>query len=129
MLKECGEWVKTQIASGFKHVDYYEGQFDDLEEVVIHPPSVFIGYEQGEMGAAEDPLGVAELVLYVAATKLARTPGNMLDALETISAALHMKAARDDSNVYLGRCQVTGWKWRGAYPGIIVYEMRVRIRK
>lgn len=128
MLKEIGEWIKSQVGELFKHVDYYEGQFEGIDEVVIHPPSCFIGYELGEEGAAEDPIGNTDVVLYLATSKMARKPGDMLDIIEGIVAKVH-KVPVKDNNGYYGRAYVTGWRWRSAFPGVIVYELRLRVRR
>lgn len=129
MLRACGEWVRSTIKSIgiLKQIDYYEGQFDQIEEVVISPPAVYVGYEQSEIDSTENPFGIVDMILYIATSKLARHPGNMLDVVEAMCQSLHHQAVRDKEGNYLGRCHVQGWKWQGAYPGIIVYSMNIRI--
>lgn len=129
MLKECGEWVQRTVKNTgqLKQVDFYEGQYDQIEEVVISPPAVYIGYEQSEIDSSDNPFGLVDMILYVATSKMARNPGNMLDTIEMVCQQLHGKPASDGAGNYLGRCHVQGWKWFGAYPGIIVYAMNIRI--
>lgn len=129
MLKACGEWVRSTIKNTglLKQVDYYEGQFDQIEEVVISPPAIYVAYDQSEIDSSENPFGIVDMMLYVATSKMARNPGNMLDTVEAICGALHGQSVRDKEGGYLGRCHVQGWKWFGAYPGIIVYAMNIRI--
>lgn len=129
MLKACGEWVRSTIENTgqLKQVDYYEGQFDQIEEVVISPPAIYVAYDQSEIDSSENPFGIVDMILYVATSKMARDPGNMLDVIEGVCEALHLQPARRTNGEYLGRCHVQGWKWQGAYPGIIVYSMNIRI--
>ncbi len=129
MLKACGEWVRSTIKNTglLKQVDYYEGQFDQIEEVVISPPAIYVAYDQSEIDSSENPFGIVDMILYVATSKMARDPGNMLEVIEDVCKALHHRSARRANGDYLGRCHVQGWKWHSSYPGIIVYSMNIRI--
>jgi len=129
MLREVGESIMTTLkAKGFKQVEFYEGQFERFDEEVVYPPAAYIEYSSGVVAENNvDPLGKVTLTLHVLASRLERSPGNMLDLLEDIVDVLHNVGIRDTNNVYLGRCFVRGFKNTVVLDGLVAFEVELEV--
>jgi len=127
MLKEVGEAIKAVLETKFKQVEYYEGQFERFDEQVINPPAVYIDYVSGEGTKTEDPFGTMNFILFVMTSKLERNPGNMLEMIETVIGLFQDKGLRDEKGVYLGRGYYDGYRNNTTFPGLIIYEVALKV--
>lgn len=125
MLREAAAAIKARLEAitGIKCVEYYEGQFESFDEQIVNPPHIYIDFQDDTPSAVGDPLGSINLRLYLMCTSVERDPGNMLDILETVMAALHNKGVRVISTQeYIGRCFYKGSKPNTTYPGLVIRE-------
>ena len=140
MLRSTGENIRNYLQDVkpaiFKHVDFYEGQFEHFDEEIVYPPACYVDYQSGEPSEVDDPLGSIDFVLYLIATKLDRIPGNMLDTLQATIAALHKKPVRfenDDvpgaKSGHVGKLFYKGFRNNPTFPGLIVWEVMIRVER
>jgi|GEM_PF-3804202 len=127
MLKEVGESIKAVLETKFKQVEYYEGQFERFDEQVINPPAVYIDYVSGEGTETEDPFGTMNFILFLMTSKLERNPGNMLEMIETVIGLFQDKGLRDEKRAYLGRGYYEGYRNNTTFPGLIIYEVALKV--
>lgn len=136
MLKEIGEWIKATLESKFNHIEYYEGQFEQFDKIVVNPPAAYINYGDIENGQVYDPLGTIYLTLHMIGSKLYRGPGNMLDLVEDVVGLVHDKAVRYNTTgettpptFYVGRCFFNRIRNNTTFPGLIVWDVELRIER
>ena len=129
MLRETGEAIIALLADDIPQIEFYNGQFENFDEQIINPPAAYLDYQSGEPSEVDDPLGTNEMVLYVMTSSLDRDPGNMLDLLETVVKLVHKMGLRDSRGGYLGRCFYKGWKNNTTFPGLLVWEVVLQVRR
>lgn len=138
MLKACGENIRNYLeaeADLFRHVEYYEGQFEQFDEAIVHPPACYIDYQAGEPSEVDDPLGTIDFTLYLIASKLYRDPGNMLDTLEGVIGALHKMPVNygndetEGGSGHIGKLFYRGFRNNTTFPGLIVWEAMFRVER
>lgn len=136
MLRACGENIKgyLEAAAGlFLQVEYYEGQFEHFDEVIVNPPTCYIDYKSGEESDVDEALGTIDFRLYLICSKLYRDPGNMLDTLEGTIKALHklpvlwQNYSAGQTEGRIGKIFYRGFRNNTTFPGIIVYEAMFRV--
>lgn len=103
----------------FKQVEEYEGQFEEISEYMLVPPTVFVeitsgdSNPQGRMGSM-----LNQISLYVTANHIKGTSqSSILKLIDTLRSNLHGK--------YIGGGVLKALSYRrlGNFPGFITYEM------
>lgn len=140
MLKACGENIRNYLEAVspkiLNQVEFYEGQFEHFDEEIVNPPACYIDYQSGEPSEVDDALGTIDFTLYLICSKLLRDPGNMLDTLEGVIAALHKKAITWQNDETpgaktgrVGKLFYRGFRNNVTFPGLIVYEALFRVER
>jgi len=105
-------------------VDYYEGQFEDLDAFIINPPAILIELPEGVLNSniADYFSQTVRLYLVTSSMKgLANT--SMYPFIDTVRNAYHNKAFKADNQMYY--TYVKSWSRLGIFPGFCVYEMLI----
>lgn len=108
-------------------VEAYDGQFEDVSNFVIVPPSAFVAIESAISEAQQSlDLDYKVSVYLVSQHIMQASNDNMLDLIDAVSAALHFKPV--NVNGYFGRILLNGFDWIGIFPGFSVYKLSFDIR-
>ena len=132
MLREVGEAIKAVLEGipEIKQVEFYEGQFEKLDEEIINPPAIYVDYQDDETSEISEVLGSINIHLFIMCSSVERSPGNMLDILESIITALHDQGVRElKTNDYLGRCFYKGSKPNTTFPGLVIREAKFKVER
>ena len=112
-------------------VDYYYGQFDNLGNVLINPPAVFLDYQNQDEGPERNVEGEIFITLHVAISALEHEPRSALKLVEALKAELNDSAIHDRSeggnNAYIAKCFYKGFRLRTDVAGLIVYEVYLKV--
>lgn len=141
MLYNIAKAVKTMINDMFNIVEFYDGQFEQFDEVAVNPPHAYVDISSGRSGKVGAIAAEIDMKIYVMTSSLVHNPDNMLDKLESVITALHDKAVRYDNRplpggeatasippaVYGGKCYCGEWKSLVTYPGLSVWELQLKI--
>lgn len=118
-LKTALSSMKSDGVAVFRQVSEYEGQFEDISEFTITPPSVFIEItggdlnSQGRAGAMSD-----QVSLYVTANHVkGRDHNSILKLIDSLRKELHNK------QISRGFMKITNFRRLGNFPGFITYEI------
>jgi hypothetical protein len=139
MLRQIGENIRNYLkaTNSFRQIDYYEGQFEKLDEVTIIMPACFIDYESGTDSISDQLFGSIDFRLYLITSALLHNPGNMLDIIEDCIQALHKKpvtfengdTVEDGKSGYIGRLFYKEFRRNTTYPGMVVWEAVFRVER
>lgn len=105
----------------FRQVQAYEGQFEDISEYMIVPPTVFVeitagdSNSQGRMGTM-----VNQLSLYITTNHVkGKSQSSILKLISKLRGNLHGKYIGE------GTLKVLSYRRLGNFPGFITYEMNL----
>lgn len=136
MLREIGTWVMSTLESKFKHIEFYDGQFERFDQIVVNPPTCYINYGDIESGQVYDPLGTIYLTLHVIASKLDRDPESMLELVEDVVDMVNNQAVRYDDKGdnnpprnYVGRCFMNRCRNNVSFKGLLVWDVELRVER
>lgn len=112
--------------SGFAMVDYYEGQFEDLDSFIINPPALLIEASEGSMLYKAVDSFEQIIRLYLVTSQMKGQSGNtMYEKLDTVRKAFHNKTIVVEGSPFYS--YVTGWSRLGIFPGFCVYEILLKL--
>jgi hypothetical protein len=136
MINKIADALFSRLSdmADIKQTEFYEGQFEKLDNYVINPPAVLIEFMAGEPGEADDPFGIVDVKLHLITSSLYRTPTSMLGILGDIVLEFNNQPLLDeeeeDQANYVGRMFIGGWRnSEMVIPGLVVYELDVQVRR
>jgi hypothetical protein len=136
MLREIGTWLINTLEDKFKHIEFYEGQFEQFDEVIVNPPACYVNYGDIESGQVYDPFGTVYMTIHIISTKLTRDPEAMLELVEDVVALVNDKAVRYDGETehtpptyYVGRCFFNRCRNNTTFPGLLVWDVELRVER
>ena len=135
MIRETGEAIIELLEDEFNFIEFYNGQFERFDEETINPPHAYLDYQSGTATEINgEVLNTIDLTLFAMTSSLDRDPGNMLDLLESIILKVHKRGLRCTATVaipdgYLGRCFYMGFKNNTTFPGLLVWEVMLQVRR
>lgn len=125
MLKDVMNAIIARLSAeplAINQVAPYEGQFEDISEFVIVPPSAFIAVDKGTNEQQSTVQHNPSISVYLCTNYIQGTSQDgMLDLIDSVVDALHNTAIRGD--YYVGRCFYKGFNWLGIFPGFCVYQL------
>ncbi|HOE90385.1 MAG: hypothetical protein WDA18_09280 [Candidatus Ratteibacteria bacterium] len=108
----------------FRQIEPYEGQFDNLDEFLVMPPSCFIELSGGAPDNALQRKSIIEVALYITTNHIkGKTNAAMLNALEMTKKALNQKRLTNGYTHYLSFDRL------GIFPGFCTYRMMFNFKE
>jgi hypothetical protein len=106
----------------------YEGQFEDISDFLIVPPSAFVAVKRLTNSSEALCLNLDYYAeIYLVTTHIhASGSSSMLDLIDAVVAALHFQAV--NQGTYTGRIMFTDGDWLGIFPGFSAYKLNFTIR-
>jgi hypothetical protein len=140
MLREIGTWVMGVLESKFTHIEFYEGQFERFDQIVVNPPTCYVNYGDIESGQVFDPLGTVYLTLHLITSKLDRDPESMLELVEEVVDMVNNQAVRYHTEFekyplpevptgYVGRCFFNRCRNNVSFKGLLVWDVELRVER
>ena len=106
-------------------VDYYEGQFEDLDSFIINPPAILIELPEGVSNSKIADYFSQTVRLYLVTSSMKGLSNtSMYPFIDTVRNAFHNKAFKADNQIY---SYVKSWSRLGIFPGFCVYEMLISV--
>jgi len=126
MLSDLLDDIKDELTDSalFKQVDSYEGQFDDLDNYVLKPPSALVEIDSGSEDVSYDNYDEINIAVYLTTSRISdKTGSSMLGLIDSTRAALH------DLNLSSGRVEFQNFRKMLIFKGFNVYLMNFKLRR
>ena len=109
----------------FKQIEPYEGQFDDISEFTITPPSCFIEFAGGRPDNALGKKSIINIDMYIVTNHIkGRLNAPMLEIIENIKNEFNDRLLGK-----LGRCVFLSFERLAIMPGICAYRISFEFKE
>lgn len=134
MLDEAIEAAKTLITSLkdgeddlFSQVEYYEGQFEDLDTFAIQPPAAFLELDVGNNDLENYIDLVVNLNIYLCTSHMkSNAKSATYNLMDNVISGVHGQKMYNDST-YIATLYFKGFEKIGIFPGLSVYLMKFEL--
>ena len=115
------EEVKADEVKIFKQVEPYEGQFDNISEYLLVPPTAFVELTEGNSNSqGRKGTTVNYLSIYITTNHIkGLQPGNMLNIIDKLRAEFH------SNTMAHGYLKFESYNRLANFPGFITYELKL----
>lgn len=103
-------------------VESYEGQFEDISDFLIVPPSAFVAIDRCQTNELSHVQPIYDVSVYLVTNHIQKTDqSQMLDLIDSV--ALKLNRLPVTGSGYSGRIFYSGFSSLGIFPGFCVYQL------